>query len=152
MPNETDKWVLSVICWKVENLSARFAPRRMEGDDDIWAVCQFALSGNLSFDWEPKYQETDTHYRWTFDVPPAYHARFAFPELKIQLRSHRKEREREAAAQKAFDEAKAEGDGKEKPMPNPKNLPPLDQSTAIAEGTLALHDLFTAADTNYKLK
>merc|ERR1711907_153941 len=40
-------------------------------------------------------------------------------------------------------------------LPNPDEedaWPLLDSETALAEGVLALHDLFTAADTNYKLK
>lgn len=89
------------------------------------------------------------HHRWVFHVPPAYQARFAFPELKIQLRSQRKEDER---IQKAQDEWDAATPDVQQTLQNPQKLPALDSATALAEGTLALHDLFTAADTNYKLK
>lgn len=130
----------------------------------MWAVCGFALTGDMKADSNEKVQRTETHYRarlegsaifhhrWVFDVPPAYQARFAFPELKIQLRSQKKEDEREKKAQDEWDAASPDVRKTLPDLSNGGKLPQLDSATALAEGTLALHDLFTAADTNYKLK
>jgi len=168
--SKDEDWVLSVICWKVENLSARLPQRREPKDDDVYAVCKFKLSGDMSScesKWHDQIWEEQTdvhhrarldgsgifHYRWKFNVPPAFSARFAFPELKIQLRSEKKHQQFREKLQKEYDEKKAEGKGAEKLLPNPADkIPMLDHASSLAEGTLALHDLFTAADTNFKLK
>ena len=183
----------------------------------MWAVCGFALTGDMKADSNEKVQRTETHYRarlegsaifhhrWVFEcvihttslatalfvshnrhhcltstilfhlsVPPAYQARFAFPELKIQatshflaiivpssqmqlfwqLRSQKKEDEREKKAQDEWDAASViptfamifvsmlfvQPDVR-KTLPDLSNggkLPQLDSATALAEGGNAL--------------
>ena len=86
-------------------------------------------------------------------------ARFAFPELKVQLRSQRKETERVEKAREEIEAYKKRNDTEAvKCLPNPDVPNPdapwsdFDSATAVAEGSLALHDLFTYAATNYKMK
>jgi len=88
-------------------------------------------------------------------VDSPHKARFAFPELKVQLRSQRKENERIEKAREEIEAYKKRNDTeaiKDLPNPDSEEWSDFDSSTALAEGSLALHDLFTYAATNYKMK
>merc|ERR1711907_51146 len=69
------------------------------------------------------------HWQWIFPVPQPGSMRFRSPQLRIQLRSSLKEAVRSA-------------------LEPEKVLPPEAGQEWLAEGTLALHDMFQNAEDN----
>jgi len=138
---EAERWELRVVCWRIENISRRFNVRREAGDDDIKCVCGFEVDGHQADMGGPDAQATDVHYRarcdgigvfhwqWIFAVPQPGTMRFRSPQLRIQLRSALK-------------------DASCKAMEPDKVLPPEAGQEWLAEGTLALHDMFQNAEDN----
>lgn len=82
-------------------------------------------------------------------------ARTAFPELKVQVRSQRKENERKEKAREDLEAHRKRNDTAAMqylPDPDSPEWSDFDSATCLAEGSLALHDLFIYAATNYKMK